>query len=203
MEKCSILFMLNENVLKSFALGLIGHIREMEDMPDNVFFIADSLRKVIMGPFVVTQPQKYFEQPVEFYRGVPDPKKEPCHWLTKFRPHPQANGATKGILWNALADQMGISRGVWLYIRQARLAPEQLDFIFNQLVQANNDVVIDGTVLVEDLKQDNKEWGNFVEELDGGQYQDDEDAYYSTYEGMVDLLFNGDHDLAEANMSED
>lgn len=196
--------MLTENVLISFDLGVIGHIQKMEDMPDkgDVFFIADSWKKVLLGPFVITGSQKYHDQPIEFHRGVPITRLEPCHWLTEFQPHPDAGSADNGILWNAIADQIGLSHRAWLNIRHIQLSPDQLDWLYNELILTNNGIAVNGEVKVEDMRRSKEDWAVFIEGVDEGQFGDD-DAYYSTYEGMVDLLYDGDYTIAEANMRED
>jgi len=180
--------MLTENVPLSLTHWKIGHLSDMDDLPIGNFIIADSLKKKLMGPFKAVGKQYHKDNPIRFYRYPPGPILRDCHWLLNFEPHPLFSG--KGIDWPLAAELISAPTSLWQNIRQFRPTPEQLDLLFHALIDINlGQDLADGVFLIDEFYHD-----QFMTDEDR-QYA--QDAYESSEEGIIDILFNGEREIYE------
>ena len=141
-KKAQILFVLSENVRPSLELGLIGHLREMKDIPPvgSIFLIADSLRGMVLGPFVVTANQFYRAEPVIFQRRVVGTQTEDayCHWLFSFAKHPSFGGYERALTHREAAWVAKLPFDWWRDARHLHMTDEQFQELCGALSVATN-----------------------------------------------------------------
>lgn len=193
--------MLSDNIRPSLCAGAIAHQQRMDDMPPvgSIFFIADSGKKQILGPFVIESEQRFFSNGLVMCRkepGIPDVYPVNCQWLTDFSYHPQAKNHGQGLPWNYASAQLGIPEESWKMLRECQLTPNQLAMLTGLLI--NETIAPDSINYLSDdigiveyldlIEDDGCQWGPDGEPLN-------EKAY-------VELLYNGEWDDYRANEGE-
>lgn len=201
-------FLLSENVSKSLQLGIIGHLKEMDDIPPvgKFFLICDSLRKVVLGPFVVTREQHESAVPVIFVRRIGGSETEDkyCHWLFGFAKASEIEESELGLSLEAASDSAGIPRNWWASVRQNRMDDEQFEALCLALIEANQAQVppegavafssyFDEDMIAEDMAAF---YGEPV-----ARYSEDGDPM--NRQAFIDLLFGGDERAYESNWGDD
>ena len=204
-----ILFLLTENVSQSLLAGRIGHMKEVGDVPKNgeLFLIADSYKRVLLGPFRATSEQFYSESPMVFHRrltGTKQTEERDCHYLFDFEPIPEVAEASRGLLWNAVAHYAGLPTDWWRNIRKQHLNQEQFDALCKALLAVNH---IDedepaGTVSYASLSMSDELWEDYLKEYYVDRSEWGPDGEPLNHAAEVYLFFGGEGAIAESNCQE-
>lgn len=131
------LFTIAENVPEALAGNFIGHEDEKVVLPKNgdIFFLANSLTRTIMGPFRRTRHFRTNGSAV-CYRGTPEPHEVECFAIMKFATL-KPEGYRFGVSWDVVADKAGIDPGRWGLLKRTELTLDQIQAVCDLLLAAN------------------------------------------------------------------
>jgi len=196
LTRARFLFLLTENVKIALSTGKIGHRQPMDDLPDSVFFIADSLRFRVIGPFLPAGEEYESGVPVMYHRNPPLTSMVECRYLMDFIPL-GLGGQVYSIPWAYAAQRMGVDPLVWTNLRQTEFA----DFSIDRLVDAMVEIASDPDQEIEAYQFDFSASASRPEDIEAvksywrERSDQAQEAWESSEEGMIDILFGGDKDV--------
>ncbi len=146
-------FILAENIAEVFTgppPWRLGHQRQMKDLPmdlpgDNRFILANSLTRLIFGPFVQTQSEQYHEQGIIYARkmpGVPDTYDVNCHWIMQFVQANESYRITHGLPWLYVAELLDVPEAAWRNFRSLQISEDKFNRLCRELERVNTDQTV-------------------------------------------------------------
>lgn len=147
-DRAQFIFTLTENIGDQDIFAhpgpwKIGHQKKMDDLvmgSDNRFFLANSLDREILGPFVQTTPQTHYSEGLFFKRKVPEILEtniKICHWVMEFDQVSEDYKITRGIPWDLVAKMLCLDINAWKSIRNLRLTEANFERLYDELSEFN------------------------------------------------------------------
>lgn len=150
-QECRVVFMLQENVIKSLRIGALCHREIMYDLPHNkVFFIGVSQHRLLLGPYVCHE-QKHTSQPIMMRRNPPNLEIVYCDYLTFFGQLDPCLKYTRAVSWNYISEHTGLPAEWWENIRWHEIPQDLVTKMAEILLFANRNPSWEHAVPFENL----------------------------------------------------